>query len=155
MKRILDSRIQTKIPTEETGGSPQFKRPRLEEPLEDEQGRTGEDETEPIDPENIPMTKNPEKPNSSTASSILDKRQCVIAKYHFIDYPRPMCPCTKKRNVFSGTEWVTHGSVKIHSPVEAAKICQRVPRERRLHSRFSDRNKNVGREWIGPVNPCP
>ena len=30
-------------------------------------------------------------------------------------------------------EWVTPRSVKIQSPVEAAKIRQQVPRERRLH----------------------
>ena len=41
-------------------------------------------------------------------------------------------------------EWVTHGSVKIHSRVEAAKIHQQDPRERRLHSRFAHRNKNAG-----------
>ena len=69
----------------------------------------------------------------------------MIAKYHFINFvQRPMYPCTKKRNVFSGTEWVTHGSVKIHSLVEAGKIRQQVPRERRLHSRFAYRNENAG-----------
>ena len=41
------------------------------------------------------------------------------------------------------------GSIKIHSPVEASKIRQRVPRERRLHSRFASRNKNAG-----PLDPA-
>ena len=55
--------------------------------------------------------------------------------------------------MFSGTS-VTHGSVKIHSLVEAAKILQQVPRERRLHSRFAYRNKNAG--LLDPAgNPLP
>ena len=37
--------------------------------------KTGEDETELIGSEDVLMTKSPEEPNSSTASSILDKRQ--------------------------------------------------------------------------------
>ena len=37
-------------------------------------------------------------------------------------------------------EWATLGSVKNHSPVEAAKIRQQVRRERCLHSRFAYRN---------------
>ena len=41
-------------------------------------------------------------------------------------------------------EWVAHGSVKIHSPVEATKIRQQVPREKCLHSRFAYRNQNSG-----------
>ena len=51
-------------------------------------------------------------------------------------------------------EWVPHGSVKLHSPVEAAMIRQRVRRERRLHSRFAYRNKNAG--LLDPAgNRCP
>ena len=65
----------TEIPHEENVGNPQFKRARLEASLEDEQEKTGKDETEPISPENILMTKSQGRPNSSTASSILDKRQ--------------------------------------------------------------------------------
>ena len=43
---------------------------------------------------------------------------------------------------------------KIHPPVEAAKIRQQVPRERRLHSRFASRNKNAG--LLDPAgNPMP
>ena len=49
---------------------------------------------------------------------------------------------------------MTHGSVKIHSPVEAAKIHQQVPRDRRLHSRFAHRKQNVS--LLDPAgNPLP
>ena len=41
-------------------------------------------------------------------------------------------------------EWVAHGSVKIHSPVQATKIRLQVPREKCLHSRFAYRNQNSG-----------
>ena len=52
-------------------------------------------------------------------------------------------------------EWVTHGSVKLHPPVEAAKIRQQVPRERRSHSRFACRKKKK-RQSGGPRwNPLP
>ena len=40
--------------------------------------------------------------SSSTASSILDKRQYDRGK-PFINYPREVFPCPKKRNVFNGT----------------------------------------------------
>ena len=46
-------------------------------------------------------------------------------------------------------EWVTHRSVKNHSPVEAAKIRQQVPRER-----FAYRNKK--KRWsVGPRREIP
>ena len=51
-------------------------------------------------------------------------------------------------------EWVTYGSVKIRSSVEAAKIRQQVLRERRLHSRFAHRNKNAGL-LDSVTNPLP
>ena len=50
-------------------------------------------------------------------------------------------------------EWVTHGSVKIQSPVEAAKIRQRVP-EKDVCTRFFYRNQNAG--LLDPAgNPLP
>ena len=44
-------------------------------PLRNKQEKTGEDETERIGPEDMLMTKSQGEPNSSTASSVLDKRQ--------------------------------------------------------------------------------
>ena len=64
----------------------------------------------------------------------------MIAKY---------VPLNQKAERVQWDEWVRHGSVKIHSPVEAAKIRQQVPRERRLHSRFAYRNENEG--LLGPA----
>ena len=63
------------VESDRNSGSPQFERARLEERLEDEHEKNGEDEEEQIGPENTPMTKSQGKPNSSTASSILDKRK--------------------------------------------------------------------------------
>ena len=101
-KENLGQQNRTEIPCEETGGSPQFKRARLEEFFEDEQEKTREDETEQIGLENILRTKSEGRPNSSTASSFLGKNVSVIAKYHFINCPTTMFPYTKKRNVFNG-----------------------------------------------------
>ena len=141
------------IPHGETAGSPQTKRARLEEPLEDEQEKTGEDETEMIGPEDILMTKGQGEPNSSTASSILDKRQ-YDREISFHQLPEGDVPLYQEAGRAQWDEWVTHGSVKIHSPVDAAKIRQQVPRERRLHSRFASRNKNAG--LLDPSrNPLP
>ena len=140
----LGQENRTEIPSEETGGSPQFKRARLEEPLEDEQEKTGEDETEQLGPENMLMTKNPGKPNSSTASSILDKRPYDREiSFHQL-CTKADVPLYQEAERVQWDEWVTHGSVKIHSLVEAGKIRQQVPRERRLHSRFAYRNENAG-----------
>ena len=61
-------------PDEETGGSPQFKRARLEESLDDEPEKLGEDDTSRISPEETLLTKNLRGSTTST-SSILDKRQ--------------------------------------------------------------------------------
>ena len=58
-----------------------------------------------------------------------------------------MSPTTRGRCSLvpgGGTSGVTPGSVKIHSPVEAAKIRQQVSRGRRLHSRFAYRNRIAG-----------
>ena len=85
------------IPHWETAGSPQFKRARLEEQVDDEQEKTGRDETELAGPEDTLMTKSQGEPNSSTASSILDKRQ-YDRKTSF----RQLL-CTKKRNALNGT----------------------------------------------------
>ena len=72
-ERIMDSRLWPKSLDEETAGSPQFGIARLEEPLDDEQEKSGEDDPSRIGPEETLMTKNPD------------------------------VPCTKRRNVFSGT----------------------------------------------------
>ena len=130
------------IPHREAAGSPQFKRARLE-PLNDEQEKTGEDEPELIGPEDRLMTNSQGEPNSSTASSVLDKRQ-YDREMSFHQQPEGDVPLYHEAERVQWDEWVTHGSVKTHSPVEAAKIRQQVPRERRLHSRFTFRNKNAG-----------
>ena len=96
------------IPDEETAGSPQFKRARMEKPLEDEQERTGEDETEQIGPENILMTKNPGKPNSSIASSFLDKRQ-YDREISFHQLPEGDVPLYQEAERVQWDVWVTHG----------------------------------------------
>ena len=139
MGRVLDSRLWPKSLTGKLPGSPQFKRARLEEPLENEQEKTGEDETERIGPEGMPMTKSQGERNSSTASSFLDTRQ-YDRETSFHQLPEGDVPLYQEAERVQSEEWVTHGSVKIHSLVEAAKIHQQVPRERRLHSRFAHRN---------------
>ena len=133
----------TEIPYGETAGSPQFKGVHLEEPLDDEQEKTGEDEAELVGPEDILMTKSQGEPNSSTASSFQDKRQ-YDREISFHQLPEGDVPLYQEVERVQWDEWVTHGSVKIHSPVKAAKIRQQVHRERRLHSRFAYRNKNAG-----------
>ena len=134
-------------------GSPQFKRARLEEPLENDHEKTGEHETERIGPEDMPMTKSQGEPNSLTASSFLDTRQ-YDREISFHQLPEGDVPLYQEAERLQSDEWVTHGSVEIHSPVEAAKIHQQVPRERRLHSRFAHRNKNAG--VLDPAgNPLP
>ena len=89
------------------------------------------------------MTKSQGDPNSSTASSMLDKRQydCEVS---FHQLPERDVPLHQEAERVQWDGWVTHGSVKIHSPVEATKIRQQVPWERRLHSRFAHRNRNAG-----------
>ena len=140
-------------PHGETAGSPQFKRARLEEFLETEQEKTGEDETELIGPEGMLMTKSEGEPSSSTASSTLDKRQ-YDREISFHQLPEGDVPLHQEAERAQWDEWVTHGSDKIPSPVEAAKIRQHVPRERRLHSRFAHRNKNA--RLLDPAgNPLP
>ena len=78
----------------------------------------------------------------------------TIAKYHVINNQSEMFHCTKKAERVQWDEWATHGSAKIHSSVDAAKIRQQVPREIRLHSSFAYRNKNAG--LLDPSgNPLP
>ena len=60
------------------------------------------------------MTKNPGKPNSSTASSILDKRQ-YDREISFHQLPEADVPLYQEAERVQWDEWVTHGSVKIHS----------------------------------------
>ena len=89
------------------------------------------------------MTKGSEEPSSSTASSILDKRQ-YDREMLFHQLPEADVPLYKEAERAQWDEWVTHGSVKIHSLVEDAKIRQQVPREMRLHSRYAYRNTCAG-----------
>ena len=93
------------IPREENAGNPQFKRARLEAPLEDEQEKTGKDVTERIGPENILMTKSQGTPNSST------------------HVRKKMCPCTKKRNV--GIAWIRQNSFTCKSRQDSSAGSQR------------------------------
>ena len=83
MKKISDSRVGPKFSSKKLR-NPQFKRARLEALLEDEQEKTGKDETEQI-------------------GVLFWTNVSMIAKYHSINSRKQMCPCTKKRNVFSGT----------------------------------------------------
>ena len=101
-----------------------------------------EDETQPIGPEDVFMTKSPDKPNSSTSSSILHKRQCD-REISFRQLPEKDVFLYQETERVKWDEWVTHGSVKFHSPEEAAKIRQQVPRERRLNLRVAYRNENA------------
>ena len=131
--------VPVEIRDEETAGSPQFKRARLEESLDNEPEKMGEDDTSRISPAETLMTKNPGGPTTST-SRILD-----IRRYYRENVPW----CQEAERVqwdecVQWDEWVTHGSVKIHSPAEAAKIRQQVPREGRLRPRFACRNENAG-----------
>ena len=89
------------------------------------------------------MTKSQGAPSSSTGSSFLEKRRYdrVIP---FNQLPLKDVPLYQQAERVQWDEWVTHGSVKIHPPVEAEKLRQQVPRGRRLHSRFACRNKNAG-----------
>ena len=112
------------ISDEETAGSLQFKRARLEESLKDEREKTVEDEIEQIGPENVLMTKSLKKEPFHQQQTLFQTNINMIATYHFVIYSRQMCPCT----------WATQGSIKIHSAGEAAEFRQQVPRERRLHS---------------------
>ena len=73
VERVLDSRLWPNFfYYGETAENPQFKRARLEEPLDDEQEKTAEDETELISLEEAVVMKSR---GSSTGSSILDKCQ--------------------------------------------------------------------------------
>ena len=99
------------------------------------------------------MTKSQGKHNSSTASSVLDKRQ-YDRGISFHQLPEEDVPLYQEAERIQWNEWATHGSVKIHPPVEATKIRQEVPRERRVHSRFASRNTNAG--LLDPAgNDCP
>ena len=118
------------IPDEETAGSPQFKRACLEESLDNELEKMREDDTSRIGLEEILMTKNPGLSTTSTSSN-LDKRQ-YDREISFHQLPEGDVPLYQEAERVQRDEWVTHGSVKIRSPVEAAKIRQQVPRERRV-----------------------
>ena len=65
----------------ETASSPQFRRARLEELLDDEQEKTGEDEPELIGPEDVLMTKSRGSPSSSTILEKL-KSLCSLRRLH-------------------------------------------------------------------------
>ena len=142
----------TEIPERETVGSPELKRARLEETLEDEQEKTGRDETEQIGPENILMTMSQRKPYSATASSILDKRQ-YDREISFHQLPEGDIPLYEGAERVQWDEWVTHGSVKIQSPVGATKIRQQVPRDVCTQDLHIETKTLV--YWTLPVTPCP
>ena len=119
------------IPDEESAGS--SKRARLEESLDDEPEKMGEDDTSRIRPEETLMTKNPGRPPHQPVLSWTNASMTERVQWD---------------------EWATHRSVKIHSLVEATKMRQQDPRERRLHSRYAYRNKNAG--LLDPAgNPLP
>ena len=60
------------------------------------------------------MTKNPGKRNSSTASSILDQRQ-YDREISFHQLPEADVHLYQEAARVQWDDWVTHGSVKIHS----------------------------------------
>ena len=120
-------------------------------PLKTNRRELGENETEQIGPENIFTTKSQGKPNSSTASSTLERQYDREISFHQL--PEGDVPLYQEAERVQCDGWVTHGSVKIHSPVEATKMRQQVPCERRLHSRFAYRIKKVF-YWILPVTPA-
>ena len=147
-----DTVSSTEIPVGETGGSPQFRRARLEETLDDEQEKTGEDEKELIGPEDILMTKSQGEPNSSTASSILDKRQ-YDRETSFHELPKRDDPLYQEAERVQWDEWVTHGSAKIYSSVEAPKIRQQVSglRERHVCTQDLQKRWSVGSRRESPA----
>ena len=65
----------------------------------------------------------------------------MIVKSNFINCPKENVPLYQDVEPVQWDEWVTHRSVKIHSPAEAAKFRQQVPRS---HSRFAYRKKKTG-----------
>ena len=86
----------------ETASSPQFKRACLEEPLDSDQEKTGEDETKLIGLEDVLPMKSRGSSSLSTVCSILDRRP-RSRDVNFINYSGEMFPWTKKWNVFNGT----------------------------------------------------
>ena len=100
------------------------------------------------------MTRSPEKPNSSTASSISDKRP-YDREISFHQLPEKDVPLCQEAERVQWDEWVTHGSVKIHSPEEAAKIRQHVPRERDVSTQDLRIDINMLASWIPQEIPCP
>ena len=122
-------------PFAEAAGSPRLPKALLEKPLEDELEENVEDETGLIGPADVLRTKSQGAPSSSTASSFLEKRQ-YDREISFNQLPVGDVPLYQEAERVQWDEWVTHGSVKIHPPVEAEKVRQQVARERRLHSRF-------------------
>ena len=73
------------------------------------------------------MTKSQGKPNSATASSVLDKRQYDL-EISFHQLPEEDVPLYQEAERAQWNQWATHGSVKIHPLLEATKIRQQVPR---------------------------
>ena len=62
MEETLGQQNQADAPDGETVGSPEVQKARLEEPLEDEQEKIGEDDASRISSEESMMTKNPGNP---------------------------------------------------------------------------------------------
>ena len=84
-----------------------------------------------IGPEDVLTTKNQGAPSLSTARSILDKPQ-HDREISLNRLPEGDIPLYQEAE---RTQW--DGSVNIHSPVEAEKVRQQVPRERRSQPRFA------------------
>ena len=150
MERVLDSRIKPKSLKEKLLNVLSSKGLVWRSPLKTNSRKRGE--TKQNRSVQI-LTKSQGKLNSSIASSILDKRQ-YDRETSFHQLLEEDVPLYQEAERAQWNEWATHGSVKIHPPVEATKIRQQVRRERRVHSRFASRNTNAG--LLDPAsNPLP
>ena len=95
MERVSDSRLWPKSFTGKLLEVLSSKGARLEEPLDDEQEKNwaGRNRTD----RSRGHTHDDQQQDQFWTNA------SMIAKYHFIKYPKEMFPCTKKRNVFNGT----------------------------------------------------
>ena len=79
----------------ESASSPPFERARLRKPLHGEQEkREGRNRTRDEEPRVTQLI---------IREFYFRQNVTPIAKYHLINYPRELFPCTEKRNVFNGT----------------------------------------------------
>ena len=136
----------------ETAGNPQFKRARLEEPLDDEQERTGEDDTSRISPEEPLMTKNPTAPTTST-SSILGKRQ-YDREVSFHQLPEGDVPLYQEAERVQWDEWVTQDQSKFIYQLRPQRFVSKLPGKDVCLQDLHVEIKTLVC-WILPVTPCP